>query len=96
MTYLLTYGERAERHIEAVPRELIDSLEYHLFALARTPVKVSVPDASPPFPRRGQLYHFYAVGSGGATIFFTVIFQYSQDETALHILSVTWREWIEE
>ena len=45
---------------------------------------------------RGQLFHFNAVGFGGSSWFFTVIFRYSQDETTLHILSITWRELIDE
>jgi len=64
--------------------------------LADAPVSLSVPIASPPFPPRGQLFHFDTIGAGGATWFFTVIFRYSQDETALHVLSVTWRELIDE
>ncbi|MBX9583060.1 MAG: hypothetical protein K2X87_22365 [Gemmataceae bacterium] len=51
-----------------------------------------MPVASPPFPPRGQLYHFQAVDSAGGRWFFTVIFQYSQDETALHVLTVTWTD----
>lgn len=44
----------------------------------------------------GQLFHFETIDSVGDWWFFTVIFRYSQDETALHILSVTWREMIEQ
>lgn len=71
-------------------------MDQHLLALANAPATLSVPIASPPFPPRGQLYHFEASDVTGAAWFFTVIFRYSQDETALHILSVTWRELIDE
>ena len=53
--------------------------------LARNPVGLSERIASPPFPPRGQLYHFHTVKTAGAVLFFTIIFQYSQDETALQL-----------
>jgi hypothetical protein len=68
----------------------VDVVERHLRELADDPIAMSVPIASPPFPPRGQLFHFQ-IGNW----FFTVIFRYSQDETGLHILSVTWRELID-
>ena len=40
--------------------------------------------------------HFETTDAVADRWFFTVIFRYSQDETALHVLSVTWRELIEE
>ena len=96
MSYQLRYEPRAARHIENVPHDLLDALERNLVLLARNPVGLSERVASPPFPPRGQLYHFHTVNPPGAVFFFTVIFQYSQDETSLHILSVTWRELPEE
>ena len=59
---------------------------------ASNPASLSVPIASPPFPPRGQLFHFRLGESSERRWFFTVIFRCSQDETALHVLSVTWRE----
>ena len=67
-----------------------------MLALAQTPATLSVPVASPPYPPRGQLCHFLAEDSAGAVWFFTVNFRYSQDETALHLAALNWREWIEE
>jgi hypothetical protein len=71
-------------------------LEINLQRLGDAPASLSVPIASPPFPPRGQLYHFEVSDSANRRWFFTVIFRYSQDETALHVLSVTWRELIDE
>jgi hypothetical protein len=95
MSYALLYADKAVTQLEKVPVEFIDLLEVNLQRLATSPASLSIPIASPPFPPRGQLYHFEVKDSAGRRWFFTVIFRYSQDETALHILSVTWRELIE-
>jgi len=42
------------------------------------------------------LFHFELTDFADMAWFFTVIFWYSQDETALQILIATWRELIEE
>ena len=96
MSYKLLYTEKAAGQLEQLLPEFVDVVEHQLLRLAETPATLSVPIASPPFPPRGQLYHFEAVRLMGPPWFFTVIFRYSQDETALHILSITWRELIEE
>gem|GEM_PF-6067878 len=54
--------------------------------LASAPTALSVPIASPPFPPRGQLFHFQFIDPSNRRWFITVIFRYSQDETALHVL----------
>ena len=95
MSYALLYADKAVTQIERVPIEFIDLLDVNLHRLANSPASLSVPIASPPFPPRGQLNHFEVKDSDGRRWFFTVIFRSSQDETALHILSVTWRELIE-
>jgi hypothetical protein len=92
MSYRLLYTDKAVGQLERLPAEFVDVVEIHMLRLAATPASLSVPIASPPFPPRGQLYHFEATDSANARWFFTGIFRYSQDETALHILSVTWRE----
>ena len=79
-----------------LPDEFVDVVREKLYALATSPTTWSERIASPPFAPRGQLFHFRAVGFGGSSWFFTVIFRYSQDETALHVLSITWRELIDE
>jgi len=96
MSYRLLYTDKAARQLEELPGEFVDRLEQELLALAESPVSLSIPIASPPFPPRGQLYHFELVDSIADLWFFTVIFRYSQDETALHVLSITWREMIEQ
>ena len=96
MSYALRYTDKAVGQLERLPPEFVDVVETNLLRLAATPASVSVPIASPPFPPRGQLFHFEADDSDAVRWFFTVIFRYSQDETALHILSVTWRELIDE
>jgi hypothetical protein len=77
------------------PAEFVDAVESNLLQLAASPTWLSVPIASPPFPPRGQLFHFEVTDSAKKRWFFTVIFRYSQDVTALQILSVTWRELVE-
>lgn len=96
MSYHLRYSDKAVGQLSQLPPEFVDVAEENLLALAASPTSLSVPIASPPFPPRGQLFHFGAIGTGGTHWFFTVIFRYSQDETALHILSITWRELIDE
>lgn len=96
MNYELRYSPKAQRQLPTLPEEFIDPLEDQLVELAKSPTSLSVPIASPPFPPRGQVFHFYLVDSIGDMWFFTVIFQYSQDERSLYILSVTWREVIEQ
>lgn len=96
MSYHLLYTEKAVEQLLRLPDGFVDAAERNLLRLAAAPASLSVPIASPPFPPRGQLYHFETRDSAGKRWFFTVIFRYSQDETALHILSVTWRELIEE
>lgn len=95
MSYGIIYSQRARGQLAALPAELVDAYDRNLLALAMSPVSTSVPVASPPYPPRGQLYHFYADDSAGASWFFTLIFQYSQDESALYLLSVTWRELVD-
>jgi hypothetical protein len=95
MSYALEYTDKAAGQLERLPAEFVDVVETRLLRLAEAPATLSVPIASPPFPPRGQLYHFEVTDSTYRRWFFTVIFRYSQDETALHILSVTWRELIE-
>ena len=96
MSYQLLYADKAVRQLDALPAEFTDVVEENLLRLAGAPASLSVPIASPPFPPRGQLFHFDTIGTGGARWFFTIIFRYSQDETALHVLSVTWRELTDE
>lgn len=96
MSYRLLYTDKAIGQLERLTIEFVDAVEERLLALADAPTALSVPIASPPFPPRGQLFHFETSDTAGAPWFFTVIFRYSQDETALHILSVTWRELIDE
>lgn len=96
MSYQLRLSSKAERQFDDVPDEFIDVVRESLHALAASPTSRSQRIASPPFAPRGQLFHFHAVGFGGSWWFFTVIFRYSQDETTLHILSITWRELIDE
>jgi hypothetical protein len=92
----LLYTDKAVGRLDRLTTEFVDAVEANLLRLAATPASLSVPIASPPFPPRGQLFHFELTDSATKRWFFTVIFRYSQDETALHILSVTWRELIDE
>lgn len=96
MTYRLLYTDRAVGQLGQLPAHFVALVEDQLLDLAGSPASLSVPIASPPFPPRGQLYHFEARDPADRRWFFTVIFRYSEDETALHILSVTWRELVEE
>ncbi|MBA4067005.1 MAG: hypothetical protein C0501_25505 [Isosphaera sp.] len=96
MSYRLLYTGKAVGQLTHLPAGFLDAVEENLHRLAAAPVSLSVPVASPPFPPRGQLFHFEADDPAGAPWFFTVIIRYSQDETALHVLSVTWRELIDE
>lgn len=92
MTYELLYSHRSITHLSRIPERMRDEVEERLFRLAESPTRVSVRIASPPFPPDGQLYHFVLVDKLAERWFFTVIFRYSHDETAIHVLSVTWRE----
>jgi len=96
MSYRLLYSDKAVGQLALLPNRFTTEVESNVVQLAARPASLSVPVASPPFPPRGQLFHFETVDSRGVCWFFTVIFRYSQDEAALHILSVTWRELIEE
>ena len=96
MSYQLLYTDKAAGQLADLPAVFVDVVEENMLRLADAPASLSVPIASPPFPPRGQLFHFETIGAGGAKWFFTVIFRYSQDETALHVLSVTWRELTDE
>lgn len=58
MSYALLYTDKAVIQLESVPVEFLDLLEINLQRLAASPASLSVPIASPPFPPRGQLYHF--------------------------------------
>ena len=92
MTYELFYTEKAVSQLAALPVEFVDGIELNLLRLAEAPASLSIPIASPPFPPRGQLYHFRLKSHTGRVWFFTVIFRYSQNETGLHILTVLGRE----
>jgi hypothetical protein len=96
VSYRLLLAPKADRQFADLPDDFVELVQENLYALADSPTELSVPIASPPFPPRGQLFHFDTIGAGGVKWFFTVIFRYSQDETALHILSITWRELIDE
>jgi hypothetical protein len=96
MSYGLLYTDKAVGQLERLPAEFVDVVESNMLRLGASPASLSVPIASPPFPPRGQLFHFEITDTAGKRWFFTVIFRYSQDETTLHILSVTWRELIDE
>jgi mRNA-degrading endonuclease RelE of RelBE toxin-antitoxin system len=96
MTYELRYSPKAQVRMLELPAEFLELVFEHLGKLAEHPTKVSIPTASPPFPPHGQLYHFHLFDSIGDWWFFTIIFQYTQDESALYILSITWREMIEQ
>lgn len=96
MSYRLLYTDKAAGQLAQLPPEFVDAVEENLLRLSQTPATLSVPIASPPFPPRGQLVHFEITDAVADRWFFTIIFRYSQDEAALHILSVTWRELIEE
>lgn len=92
MSFRLLYTDKAADQLGRLPSDLLDGAEAGLLRLSTSPTSVSVPIASPPYPPRGQLYHFDTADAVGLRWFFTVIFRYSQDETALQVLSVTWRE----
>ena len=87
MSYQLLYTDKAVGQLAQLPAEFVDAVESNLLRLASNPTSLSVPIASPPFPPRGQLFHFRLAGTSGQRWFFTVIFRYSQDETALHVLA---------
>jgi hypothetical protein len=90
--YRLRYTDHAADQLGRVPVAWLGQVERQLRRLAVSPVGLSVRIASPPFPPRGQLFHFALTEDGGSSWFFTVIFRYSQDETVLFVNSVTWRE----
>ena len=96
MNYELRYSPKAQMQLSVLSEEFVDRIDSRLRDLSESPTRLSVRVASPPYAPRGQLYHFYLVDSIGDLWFFTVIFQYSQDERSLFILSVTWREIIEQ
>jgi hypothetical protein len=96
MSYRLLYTDKAVGQLGQLPDEFVDAVDTNLLRLADSPTSLSVPIASPPFPPRGQLFHFTANDHRGEQWFFTVIFRDSVDETSLHVLSVTWRELIDE
>jgi len=79
-----------------LPPEFVGVVEDDLRRPADSPVSLSAPMASPPFAPRGQLFHFETLGAGGTAWFFTVVFRSSQDDTALHVLGLPWRESIDE
>jgi hypothetical protein len=92
VSYELLYTDKAIGQLDRLPEGTSDGVEFHLRRLADAPVTLSVRIASPPFPPRGQLFHFTATDDTGRPWFFTIIFRYSQDEATLRLLSVTWRE----
>ena len=96
MRYELLYAAKALRQMLSLPAEFTEHVLEQLGELAVSPTGVSVPIASPPFAPRGQLFHFEFVDPAPDLWFFTVIFKYSQDELSLLILSITWREIIEQ
>lgn len=92
MNYAVVLSPRATQQYTHLPPELVSEVEAALLRLGGNPTGLSVRIASPPFPPRGQLYHFQLPHAGDSEWFFTVIFRYSQDETELHVMSIMWRE----
>ncbi len=84
MSYDLFYTPKAISQLKQLPEASVDRCEDNLLRLAESPTELSVPSASPPFPPRGQLFHFECDDLHGAEWFFTVMFRFSQDEQSLH------------
>lgn len=92
MSFQLRYSRKVANQLELLPTDWLDDVAKELRQLADSPVTLSERVASPPFPPRGQMYHFVLEDAVAESWFFTVIFRFSQDETALHVLSITWRK----
>ncbi len=75
MAYELIFSATAERDVERVPPALLTYLEGQLDRLMATPVALSRPSVSPPWPPRCQLFEFMTPTSRGLYRF-AVLFRY--------------------
>ena len=87
MIYEVVLLPLAEQDIRALPLPLQNYVEEQLNRLASQPASLSRPSAFP-FPPNCQLFQPDPVQLDDEVHYFTVIFQYAQDETTLRILGI--------
>lgn len=87
MPYGLTYSPEAEEDIGRLPVPLQQFVEVELTRLASDPAALSRPSAFPFLPNC-QLFQFQHPDFDGERHDFTALFRYTQDETAIQIISL--------
>ena len=88
MSYAVVMGDDVVRALKLLPEpELQEFVLDRIDDLAARPAELSEP-ARFPYPA-GQAYYFER-SAGGTYDAFLVLFKFSQDETSLHIISLSW------
>jgi hypothetical protein len=87
MPYEVILSPRAAADFISLPGPLQDFLEYSIDHLAENPVQLSRPSAFP-YPPNAQLFQVERADADGERHFFTILFRYSQNETAIEVIGI--------
>jgi len=87
MDYELLYSSQAERLLDGLSLPLLTFVQEHLDRLAADPVGLSQPGAFP-HPPWLQRFHFDHPNFDGNHHFFTVLFNFGQDEKTLQVVHI--------
>jgi hypothetical protein len=87
MRYFIELSVLAAETLQRMPQDDRSFVSHELGKLAETPVSLSRPSATPPYPSGYQVYEFFRKGQNRTTGF-SVLFKYSQDETRLLVAAI--------
>ena len=89
MNYTIVLTPEGQARVLQLPPEIRSLLPDHFAALAEHPVTLSFPGAPPASLPDRQIYAFPVDLPDGRRFTVRVHFRYGQDETTLHVISVT-------
>jgi hypothetical protein len=89
MDYSINITPEGQSRIRQLPAEIQMLLPEHFARLAQRPVSLSFPGAPPASLPDRQIYAFPVSSSDGREFTVRVHFRHGQDETTLHVISVT-------
>jgi hypothetical protein len=89
VNYTIILTPEGQARVRQLPPDVQAILPEHFAALAERPVSLSFPGAPPASLPDRQIYAFPANFPDGRLFTVRVHFRYGQDETTLHVFSVT-------
>jgi hypothetical protein len=88
VSYKFIFSSKVRNRIANLPYQVRDCVLEHLKLLGETPVSLSRPSVTPPFPPGYQQYGF-SCAHKREVHYFTLLFKYGVDEQVIHCLGLS-------